>query len=67
MARYLNVHTAPLTVGFKTVQPGAEIDLTVEEAKFAGVQAFVADGWLTETRADARAEAEKPAPKGGDK
>lgn len=58
MARFLNTHTAPLVVGGKIIDPGQEIDLTADEAKFSGVQSFLADGMLTEAKA--KAEAAKP-------
>ena len=46
--KVVNNHSATLTVGRVRIAPGAEADLSAEDLKVAGVQAWLGSGKLAE-------------------
>lgn len=46
--KVVNKHSATLTVGRVRIAPGAEVDLSAEAVKVAGVQSWLDSGKLAE-------------------
>ena len=49
--KVVNEHSAPLTVGRVRIAPGAEVDLSAEAVKAAGVRSWLDSGKLAEVKA----------------
>lgn len=52
--RVQNNHTARLSIGRATIEPGAEATIGADEAKMAGVQAWLKSGKLAEVKPPAK-------------
>ena len=55
--KVVNKHSAPLTVGRVRIAPGAEVDLSAEDLKVAGVRSWLESGKLAEVKAKVEAKA----------